>query len=55
MHVLDFLTELQNTEISPVTLLRSDSTTDAFPVISKILGTLTENICGGVSFRYSCS
>ena len=55
MHVLDFLTELQNTEISPVTLLRSDSTTDTFPVISKILGALTENICGGVSFRYSCS
>ena len=55
MHVLDFLTELQNTEIYPVTLLRSDSTTDAFPVISKILGTLTENICGEVSFRYNCS
>ena len=54
MHVLDFLTELQNAEISPVTLLRSDSTTDAFPVISKILGTLTENIGGGVSFRYNC-
>ena len=49
MHVLDFLTELQNAEISPVTLL-SDSTTDVFPIISKILGTLTENICGGVSF-----
>ena len=42
MYVLDFLTELQNTEIYPVTLPRSDSTTDAFPVISKILGTLTE-------------
>ena len=41
MHVLDFLTELQNAE---------DSTTDVFPIISKILGTLTENICGGVSF-----
>ena len=54
MHVLDFLTELQNAEISPVTLLRSDSTTDAFPVISKILETLTENTCGGVSFQYSC-
>ena len=38
MHVLEFLTELQNAEIFPVTLLRSDSTTDAFSVISKILG-----------------
>ena len=54
MHVLEFLIELQNAEISPVTLLRSDSTTEAFPVISKILGTLTKNICGGVSFRYIC-
>ena len=54
MHMLDFLTELQNAEVSPVTLLRSDSTTDVFLVISKILGTLTENICGGVSFRHSC-
>ena len=54
MHVLEFLAELQNTEISPVTLLRSDSTTDAFPVTSKILGTLTQNICDGASFWYSC-
>ena len=54
MHVLDFLTKLQNAEISPVTLLRSDFTTDSFPAISKILGTLTENICVGVSFQYSC-
>ena len=51
MHVLEFLTELQNAEIYPVTLLRSDSTTDASPVISKILGTLTEKVCGGVSFH----
>ena len=51
MHVLEILTELQNAEIYPVTLLRSDSTTDAFPVISKILGTLTEKVCGSVSFR----
>ena len=53
MHVLDFSTELQNAENSPVSLLRSDSTTDALPVISKILGTLTKNICGEVNFRYS--
>ena len=51
MHVLEFLTELQSTEIYLVILLRSDSTTDAFPVISKILGTLTEKVCGGVSFH----
>ena len=37
MHVLDFLTESQNTEVS-VTLLKSGCTTDALTVISKILG-----------------
>ena len=41
---------LQNAEISPVTLLNSVSITDAHPTISKILGTLTGNICSGVSF-----
>ena len=51
MRVLEFLTELQNAEIYPATLLRSDSTTDAFPVISKVLRRLTENVSGGVSFR----
>ena len=50
--MLEFLTELENIEIFPVTFLRCDSTTDVFPVISKVLGTLTESICGGVSFRY---
>ena len=54
MHVLGFLTELENVEIYPVTLLISNSTTDAFLVISKILGTLTEKVCGAVNFRYSC-
>ena len=52
MHVLDFLTELQNTEVS-VTLLKSDFTTDALTAISKILGACKRNTCGGVSFRYS--
>ena len=47
MHVL----ELQNAEIYPVTLLRSDSITDASTVVSKILGTLTEKVCGGVTFH----
>ena len=37
MHVLYFLTELQNTEVS-VTLLKSDWTTDTLLAISKILG-----------------
>ena len=52
MHVLDFLTELQNTEVS-VTLLKGDSTTDALTAISKILGVYKGNTCGGVRFRYS--
>ena len=37
MHVLDFLTESQNTVVS-VTLLKSDCTTDTLTAISKILG-----------------
>ena len=52
MHVLDFLIELQVTEVS-VTLLKSDCTTDAFTAISKILGAYKWNTCGGVSFRYN--
>ena len=51
MNVLEFLTELQNTEIYPVTLIRSDSNTDAFPVISKVIGTLIGNVYSGVSFH----
>ena len=42
---------LQNAEISPVTLLNSLSVADAHPTISKILGTLTGNICSGIIFR----
>ena len=52
MHLLDFLTESQNTEVF-VTLLKSDCTTDALTAISKILGAYTGNTCGGVSFRCS--
>ena len=52
MHVLDFLTELQNTEVS-FTLLKTDCTTDALTTISKILGAYTGNTCGGVTFHYS--
>ena len=44
MHVLDFSTELQNTEVS-VTLLNSDPTTDALQAILKILGTTKGNTC----------
>ena len=52
MHVLDFLTESQNTEVS-VTLLESGSTTDALTAISKILGAYKGNTYSRVSFRYS--
>ena len=52
MHVLDFLAELQNTEVF-VTLLKSNSTTDALPSILKILGTNKGNTFDGVSFQYS--
>ena len=41
---------LQNAEISPVTLLNSVSIKDSHPAISKILGTVTGNICNGVNF-----
>ena len=44
MHVLDFLAESQNTEVS-VTLLKSDWTTDALTAISKILGAYKGNTC----------
>ena len=50
MHMLDISAKLHNAEISPVTLLKSVSITDAHPTISKIFGTLTENFCNGVSF-----
>ena len=38
MYVLDFSTELKNAEFS-LTLLKSDSTTDALPAILKFLRT----------------
>ena len=49
MHMLEISAKLQNAEISPVTLLKSVSITDAHPTISKILGTLTEHFCNRVS------
>ena len=52
MHLLDFLTESQNTEVS-VTLLKSDCIIDALTAISKILGAYTGNTCGKISFRCS--
>ena len=52
MHVLDFLTELQTTEVS-ATLLKSNYTIDVFTAISKILGAYKGNTCGAVSSRYS--
>ena len=53
MHLLEFLTELQNTEVF-FTLLKSDCTTDALTAISKILGAYKGNTCGGIRFCYSC-
>ena len=52
MHLLRFLKESQNTEVS-VTLLKIDCTTDALTAISKTLGACKGNTCGGVSFRDS--
>ena len=43
MHVLDFLTELQNTEVS-VILLESDCNTDALTAILKILRAYKETL-----------
>ena len=36
MLVLEFLTKLQNVEISPTTLLKNDSTTDVLSAILKV-------------------
>ena len=54
--MLEVLTELQITEISPETLIKSLFITNVSQVLLKILGTLTGNICGGVSFQntYKC-
>ena len=49
MNMLDFLTELQNAEVS-VALLKSDSITDGLSPIFKILGTNKGNSCSGISF-----
>ena len=49
MHLLRFLKESQNTEVS-VTLLKIDCTTDALTAISKTLGAYKENT---FSFRDS--
>ena len=51
VHVLELLTQLQIAAISPVTLLRSDSTTDTFQVISKSLAILIETNSVGLSFQ----
>ena len=52
MHVLVFPTEMWNADISSVTLLKRDFTIETFQVVLKILGTLVENICRGVSFQF---
>ena len=48
-----FWIELEIAEISPDTLLESDSTTDALLADLTIPRTVTENIWGGVSFQSS--
>ena len=58
MHMIKFSVELQNAEISPVTLLESDSITfhDKKVILSAILkkfGIVIGNICSGVSLQYS--
>ena len=45
MHVTGSSAKLWNAEASPVTLLKSDSTTDALAAVLKIFETLTETIC----------
>ena len=45
--------QVKNEEISPVTLLKGDSTTDALTAIKEFLKTSIRNICSGVSFQYS--
>ena len=52
MHVLNFWTELQNAEVSIISL-KSGFTAEALPAILKILGTNKVKIYRGVSFRYS--
>lgn len=51
MYLLDFSTEWQHVKVS-VTLLKRDSTIETFQVVLKILETLVENICHGVSFQF---
>ena len=48
---MELLAELQNVEISSVTLLKDDSTTEAFPAISKIIVTLTGFVCDRARFE----
>ena len=52
MHVLNFWTELQNAEVSIISL-KSGSIAEALPAILKILGANKGNIYRGVSFRYN--
>ena len=51
IHVIELLAELQNAEISSVILLRSNSTTDALPAISKIIRALTGFVCDREHFE----
>ena len=51
IYAYKFSQELQNAEIFAATLLELYSTTDTLPAILGILGSLTGNICSGVSFN----
>ena len=51
MQVIEFLTELQDVEISPVTLLRSNSAREALLAILQHRKT-HKNIFGEVIFQY---
>ena len=53
IHLKEFLIELEMLEVSPVTLLKSDPTTNALLADLAILRTFTENIWGGFSFQSS--
>ena len=48
---MELSAELQNVEISSVTLLKGDSKTEAFPAISKIIVTFTGFVCDRARFE----
>ena len=51
-HVTEFWADLQNAEISSITLLKIDSTAEALVAILKILGTLVTKVYGEFCYRW---